>query len=354
MKPTTVTSTTSPEFKFFLSVAKSATKTKKILIEGIASGTLEDLDSERMSRQVLEQFASAIKSASLPLTDNHMQGSILTEVGTVVDAKVLDDSNNSLWVKAELDADHPATPVLIRKLEEGKKFAFSIEGLLARVEQVFSEKLGRYIKEYASIVPKAVSITSQPAYSPSFINIISKAYKKTMDLTESNQERINNLYITPTLMKEETKSTETVEQTETVEIEEVAQPETEASTEVEQPTEPVLEEVEKEVEKSTSLEAMVKSLSVQVQALAERMNVQPIEPVVEKSSDVIESKLDLIASKLGELENVHKSFHDEMEELKKLPLAKKSVATIPSKGFAERAGTSELSFADAYKQLVTQ
>lgn len=339
----------SPEFKFFLKVSKSISKSKKVVIEGIASGTTEDVDGERMSREVLVQFMEAIKRTSLPLTDNHKRGEILAEIGTVVDAKVLDDTNNSLWIKCELDQDHPTTPVLIRKLEEGKRFAFSIEGIVEKIQEIFSETAGTYIREFLSIIPKAISITSEPAYSPSFINVVSKAYRKK-DLTESDQERINDLYITQGTTMQKDVNTEPAKQDESVITETVAEPVEEASQQEEQATQTPNQEVEKSAQ-INPLEEQVKALTAQVKSLTDIVSGKTAKEV-EKSAGTAETKLDAILSKLQEVEKVQKSIHGDMENLKGLPLQKKSVATIPTRENTTGVLPTD-TFQEAYIKLMT-
>lgn len=169
-------------FKYFVKVTKSYQDDSGIYVEGIASGTLEDRDDQRMSVDVLKQFVQAIKQEPLPLTNSHPRpGEIGADLGEVVDAAILNDEFNSLWIKAKLDDDNPTNDYLMRKINEGKKFAFSIEGTKPKTRTVWSDRLKQYIQEFAYILPTAISITSQPSYIPSFLQAVIKASTKPDD-----------------------------------------------------------------------------------------------------------------------------------------------------------------------------
>ena len=159
-------------FKYFVKVQKSFTGDDgEMYVQGVASGTQIDRQGERMSLQVLQSFVSGLP---LPLTDNHVHGNVGTDLGEVVDAHLQDDG--SLFIKAKLDKDNPFSAFLTKKVAQGKKYAFSIEGKLKKAVNVFDRTMGAYIKEYQDIIPEAISVTTCPVYEPSFLEVVSKSF----------------------------------------------------------------------------------------------------------------------------------------------------------------------------------
>jgi hypothetical protein len=166
------------QFKYFVLLKKAYQEGDDIYIEGVASGTMEDRDKERMSPAVLQAFVDVIKGIGLPLTDAHEQDGILMEIGDVVDAKILDDEESSLFIKAKLDSDNPKTPYLLKQITKGKKYAFSVEGWIKQAKEVYSERLQSFVTEFQELIPKAISVTTRPSYIPSFLEVVSKSYQK--------------------------------------------------------------------------------------------------------------------------------------------------------------------------------
>jgi len=216
-------------FKYHVKIIKAYSDDKgDLYVNGIASGTLEDRDDERMNESVLNDFVDSIKKNAMPLTDAHpTNGPILGQVGEVVDAEVMDDKANegqkSMFIKAKLDKDHPAVPYMVKQIQKGKKFAFSIEGTQPETRTVWSDKLKKMITEYTKVLPRAISITTEPSYTPSFLSVISKSY---------NQQLKNNFNL---LLNNMTKAS----QTEPMEVTEEVKPEVK--------TEAVVEESKPEV-----------------------------------------------------------------------------------------------------------
>lgn len=176
------------EFKYFVKIEKSYGNNGDIYVEGIASGLMEDNDSQRMSLDVIKAFADSIP---LPLTNGHPKnGPVGGELGQVISATILNDDNKSLFIKARLDSDNPYTPYLAKKIQEGKKFGFSIEGYLPEggEQTVWSEKLNEFVKEYTKLIPKSISVTSEPSYIPSLMSVVTKA-----SLDKEKTIPVNNL-----------------------------------------------------------------------------------------------------------------------------------------------------------------
>lgn len=199
-----------PEFKYFLKIEKAYEDSGEWYVQGVASGTKEDRDRQRMTKDVLQAFVDALP---LPLTDSHPRpGEILGALGEVIFAEVKNDADNSLFIKARLDKEHPAVPYMIKQIQKGKKYAFSIEGNVpfGGVRTTWSEKLKAFIDEFVRIIPKAISITSEPSYFPSLLEVVTKSYNEVEKETAvgQNQDAMakSNLDINSQTMTEEQKA----------------------------------------------------------------------------------------------------------------------------------------------------
>ena len=274
-------------FKYFIKLQKAYQEGKDYFVQGIATGILEDRDEERMSESVIKMFADSIP---MPLTDAHPErGPILGQIGEVMYASILDDENKSLFIKAKLDMDHPAVPYLIKQLEKGKKFAFSIEGTAPEVHEVWSDKLGQMITEYLKVIPKATSITTEPSYIGSFLEVVSKAYNKNLNLVNTQT------------MKKKTLQTETEQATVEVKPDQV-EPEVETPIAVQ------------EVEKATGDQAVAAADKVEPEDKKENpLNISDPTTLDKAGSEDIVAQIAAIEAQLASLKE-QVSLGEEVEE----------------------------------------
>lgn len=295
-------------FKHFVKIEKAYEEDGSYYVQGVASGTLEDRDGERVNKSILESF---VQKLPLPLTHNHPKnGDIDGEIGDVIEATIMDNANSDMFVKAKLDMEHPLSSLLVKQINKGKKIGFSIEGKRPMVKSVYSDKLGRNVNEYVSCEPVGISVTTQPSYIPSFVEVLAKS------VAHQDNEIIESLNITQNNM--DTKEAETVETTETettvttkVDVETVETQPSKALEEVkteETKTEEVKEEVK--VEKSAS-EADVKELNAKV------------DEVMTLLKSVVESQ-DKLMKSTETVDELKKSVETQSELVKSLPMARKS------------------------------
>lgn len=364
----TLSKTVNGDFKYFVKVQKAYQEgvNNEWFVEGIASGTLEDRDSERMAKSVLEKF---VEGLPLPLTNAHPRpGEVGGQFGEVVEARVMDDANNSLFIKAKLDQDHPFVPYMMKQVQKGKKHAFSVEGYVKKASTVWSDRLKKFITEFEDVKPKTISITTEPSYIGSFMDVVSKSYKDVVDpetISDNTVSNSNNDVDMPEDKKvtETEQVQETVTETATVEIpvEEVKAPaveEVKAEETVSEVPEVVVEETKEEVEveapvAETKVEAPVEETKKSYEtdmakeevmkavdgafdhaALCSKVDelcvaVQSIEMILQR---LVESDQETMKS-VKEFENVTKSIHTDMEAIKGLPLMKKS--QVVAKEFPE-------------------
>lgn len=372
-------------FKYFVKIEKAFNEDGDFYVQGIASGTREDRDDQRMGVDVLKNFVDKINSSGLPLTDGHPKsGPIAGTIGTITYARINNDADHSLFIKAKLDKDHPNVPYLMKKVQEGKKFAFSIEGFLKKAVPVFSDRLNKVIREFKDIVPKSISITTEPSYIPSFLEVVTKAaknYTEEVDKSEifkEFQDSIKNLNliiktktmnivdkIEETTQNDDVKSEETTTQTETEKVEEVNSPSTD-SEEVKSSTD---SEVKKSIGETDEMIACILQCTSMLNKLASMLQQKDMieDAMMDSTYDeeyksktekdlVTKSELTNILNETLEtfkasMENIAKSLHSDIEEVKKLPLQKKSLVkslTI-EKSFDDRKYTEIANDDDRFK-----
>lgn len=339
------------DFKYFVQIEKAYEESGDWFVQGIASGTNEDLDDCRMNRSALEKFVNGLP---LPLTDNHEKGEVLATLGEVVEAKLLEDDH--LFIKARLDKEHPAVPYLVKKVGQGKKYAFSVEGLLKKAKTVYSETLGKFITEYLDIMPEAISITTRPAYAASFLEVVSKSYKK------AQEDKIIKEQVMEEIRKEEQvepviEETKPIEPEKSEEVDEVVESSKATETKPEEISEETVEE-KKDVVQSDTLETTPEEESKQEEEVEETPEAaedeleEAQEDKIEQLSQKVESLTDLVSNfisskpevtvperELTPLEQavqlikdqnrIVKSLQDKVENLEKLPLQKKTKAQLP-------------------------
>jgi chemotaxis protein histidine kinase CheA len=330
-------------FKYFVKIEKAFEEKGDWYVEGIASGTLEDATSGKMTRNALERFVEALP---LPLTDNHKKGEILAQVGEVVEATLLDD--NSLFIRAKLDKENPSVGYLVKKVSEGKKFAFSIDGWIKNAKKIFSEKSGKFITEYLDVLPEAISITTRPAYETSFLSVL----QKSMDKSEENK------IIKEQKMEEEKIEQVIPEENETAKADEVKEsPEATEAIEEEKSDEIVEEKndnVQSDSSKATLKEESKKEEEVTTSQTTEDESKESNENTIEQLSKKLDSLTELVNSMTGfkpeikevevqkqlspmeealqiikEQNRLMKSLQNKVDNLEKLPFQKKTRAMLP-------------------------
>lgn len=309
--------------KYYISLKKAYQEDGNWYVKGVASGTKIDDAEEKMSLDVLKKFASYMP---MPLTRNHPKaGDIAPELGNVISGVVTENGGDyDLEITAELDKEHPEVPYIVKQIQKGKRYAFSIEGREPKKRTVWDDRIKKFITEYTDVIPDSISITTEPSYTPSFLEFVVKTSK--LDKTETS---INNQDITleQNKMKKEEAKTETVEESKT----EVKQPvveETKVETPVEEPKAEVEAEVVEKVEEEPVDENLEKS-SVE-KACGDKVKKEGIGDILEmlmemkKSLDGLSKKYEGVNKSVGEQEKVIKSFHEDIETLKTLPLQKRS------------------------------
>lgn len=172
-------------FKFFIEKAQAVEEAGQLFVQGVASTLNVDHDNERMAKGALISMANVINETTVPLRIEH-QKTDEAIVGTVFKAWV--DERNQLWVKASLDPNHPAGPLLHKSLKEGVKLGLSVGGLVKKAVRELVESTGRAVKTFYDVQLSEVSVTQRPANYDAWLFAKSITNKK---------EDVEGLYETP-------------------------------------------------------------------------------------------------------------------------------------------------------------
>jgi len=153
-------------FKFFIEKAIATNDVNEMILEGIASTTNLDHDSERMSESALRAMEAAINETGVPLRVEHAKEDEAI-IGKVYEARV--DERNQLHVKARLDPKHIVSKVLYDSMKQGSKMGLSVGGFVRRAIRELNEKTGKMVKTFYDVALKEVSVTPRPANFDSWI-----------------------------------------------------------------------------------------------------------------------------------------------------------------------------------------
>lgn len=389
-----------PAFKFFMDVRKAYQDKGEWYLQGVASGLLEDGDDERVSINVLKKFVEAIP---LPLIDAHdPSGSILAEIGEVVMAEILDDDDSSLFIKARLDKENPAVQYMVKKIQDGKKFAFSISGDEPIAKTVWSEKLNKFIDEIIEVVPTNISVTTRPSYKPSFAEVLAKALKKgqnvtkgintnnelslPQDLDDESKKKLSKLKNSTKMADEKDKTQSedenldksnsdsdsenqgTVDKTadkETESKDKVEKSESKGKTELKKSYSNKKEDKDMDKEKDSEKEDLEKEADAdesEDESDMEKMEEEDGEETSEVSMADLVEVIGVLAGKIDELigmkadmaksekknRQILKSLHEDLETMSKMPLQKKSRVMAKSLEERSEAKPSFKSVAESY------
>jgi hypothetical protein len=323
--------------KYFINLEKAYKEGNKIVVQGIASGTLEDRDEERVNVKVLEKFAQKINSEGLELINGHQHGGAIDDdLGMLTYAEVVKAEHGyDLFVKGELEPENPVNQLILKRLEKGKQLAFSLTAS-AITKMVFSERLGKMIREFVDAVPINVSITTKPSYIPSFLEVLQKSCKSTNATSLSD----NSSYISKNMKEtKEVETTqevaETTEETKTETTQEVVETKPEEKVEDAEVVEET-EEVSETTEDTEEASEVDKSYDKRKEGVSVEDRLVSMEKSISERFEGVEKNLSEEMKKaFEEMHNVLKSFHEDIETLKDMPLQKKSKAQVVEKSYEE-------------------
>jgi len=180
------------EFEAFLPLGKEAVttllKTSSSedgfpIIKGIASTTNVDREDERVSKNFIKQMKKTAKG--LPITDNtHYVSSSKETIGVVTKSS---GTKDTFEIEARLmkRADSQEVDFILKQIETGIKYGFSIGGRINKVYREFNEELQKeiYVLDEGDLYH--ITLTTQPANADTFAEAITKCISKKNKISKS-------------------------------------------------------------------------------------------------------------------------------------------------------------------------
>lgn len=182
------------DFKLTMPIKKSFERidsdgVSHMYIAGLASGTGIDHHNERMSETAIQAFAKAVEEGMylpngelslIPLRSGHRKewDDIL---GYVTKAEV--DSDNNLWIEAELDENSSTARDLFAKLNAPAKakrplqLGFSVGGRIKEAGYEFNTITKEKIRVIKDVLLREISVVGSPAYPTAYVEAFSKAFE---------------------------------------------------------------------------------------------------------------------------------------------------------------------------------
>lgn len=190
------------DFSFAMNIAKSSTaSTDKMVIRGVASGTLRDRQGDKFSIKGLEAIKKSIEDglvdpesgewSHIPLRSGHR-----TEWEDVLGyiTKSWLDTENNLWIEAELDEDSSKAQELYRKLSKGKvKLGLSVRGQVTDYHYDYDPDIQKAGVFFDNLLTKEISVTSQPVYQAPYPIAIAKSIMSDPQYQEGLEEFMSNI-----------------------------------------------------------------------------------------------------------------------------------------------------------------
>lgn len=192
------------DFSFAMNIAKSSTAdTDKMVIRGVASGTLRDKQGDKFSVKGLEAIKKSIEDGivdqetgewgHIPLRSGHRTE--WEDVLGYVTKSWLDPESN-LWIEAELDEDSSKAQELYRKLSKGKvKLGLSVRGQVTDYHYDYDPDIQKAGIFFDNLLTKEISVTSQPVYPMSYPIAIAKSLISDPQYQEGLEEFMSNIEV---------------------------------------------------------------------------------------------------------------------------------------------------------------
>jgi hypothetical protein len=164
------------EFKKYTKTQKDSQGKEKRYLCGVMSGLAVDAHGERMSEKAIQGMIEQTHAKDITLYTNH--GKDFTEdIGILRNIIKLD--NGDLYAEFELYDDNSEADKVwaqangLPPYKHARQFGFSIEGFVPE-DKIRNTATGKEI-DYVDLDP-GVSLVSKPAYTPSIVQAIQKAF----------------------------------------------------------------------------------------------------------------------------------------------------------------------------------
>src|SRR5437867_2277387 len=128
---------------------------KSTYLEFVGSDTKVDFDGDRLTLRALHGMNSTINNSpgALPLLFGHKNIRLGQLVGSTI------DKDQQLWIRAKLDPTdlNPAAHTVLRQIQNGQSFGFSVGGVCEKRQNA------RSLKEIVKVELAEVSMVDTPA-----------------------------------------------------------------------------------------------------------------------------------------------------------------------------------------------
>lgn len=160
------------EFKFLVPVAKAVEEGGELYVEGVASSTTQDAESDIISAKGQASMAQWANTGAVVLGGeaDHFRVGFDDDLGVLEKGEVQDGCN--FYIRARLDKDNPRAVYLHKKMSDpdGPKLGLSVFGVAT--EHHRGESGQRVID---GVVLKRVMVTSRPVNPDTWLMAVSKS-----------------------------------------------------------------------------------------------------------------------------------------------------------------------------------
>jgi hypothetical protein len=139
-----------PIYQVTFDIQKGADISKSLYLEGVASDNRVDFEGDRMHERALQSMNRQVNVLTLPL----MYGHTNIQLGQLVGSKV---DNGRLLIRTILEENNPAVNELLRRMDHGQSFGFSIGG------EGSGRILPNNMREITDVRLKEISVVEVPA-----------------------------------------------------------------------------------------------------------------------------------------------------------------------------------------------
>lgn len=303
---------------------------KNPMLIGVASTTGIDSEDERISKSFLKKLRRQAKDK--PVLDNTHYAAVSRQTIGVITKSGGDEDNLEITVRLMKRSDSKEVDFILKQMETGIKYGFSIGGKITKIGREYNEKLKKtiYVLDDGDLFH--VALTSQPVNQETFANAIVKSMVKPEPLPERNAEELEvELKHSSSLSKEVEPEEVNVE-----ELPDVAYPKNHYTQELykDYPHHYVRDDVlylhkhlledcyYKAVEEEAP-KSVISHLTNHLCAIGCSLQVEKIQSLA-KSIDNLES----VKGTIEELSVVLKSFFDERNEIRKLENSKERLEAV--------------------------
>lgn len=346
------------KFGFDINFFKSSVTDKYLMLEGVASDSLIDCESEKIDPECLKSIKDQILNGDIPIYPRHQGMEWDDEMGIIEDAKIIinkaletGEEIYQLYVKLRLDRTDDKVKKLEKLLTKGRKIGMSIGGGITKVgigsykfKSSNGAELNKTCRVIKAVILDHICITKSPVNPRAWISNMMKSLTKIGKDQQQYEDSIIHLE-EPANMSEqkqessvpEEKEQENLEQNvseevakaKNIEQEQVlakSEPETDSQVEDLEKSKTKTIEIQQQIEKVYSsmdeVKNLLKSVITSVEKIhpnndsEETISLQELEESIAKAIDSKISNINKSMSVYEAVENLMKDMQDAVEDNK--------------------------------------